>query len=218
MITFKNVNKIFANDFYALKDINFHIKQGELVLLKGASGSGKSTILSLLAGLSKPSSGEVVVFNKQISKLPDDFASLFRREHIGFIFQKFNLIESLSVKENIITPLIPSNLEESIIDQRCEALLKRFDIEEKRDVLVKKLSGGEQQRVVIARALINEPRIIIADEPTANLDEKLSQDFILYLKALKEEGKTIIVATHDNLFFDLDFIDKIIQMKKGVIL
>jgi putative ABC transport system ATP-binding protein len=218
MITFKNVNKIFANDFYALKDINFHIKQGELVLLKGASGSGKSTILSLLAGLSKPSSGEVVVFNKQISKLPDDFASLFRREHIGFIFQKFNLIENLSVKENIITPLIPSNLEESIIDQRCEALLKRFDIEEKRDVLVKKLSGGEQQRVVIARALINEPRIIIADEPTANLDEKLSQDFILYLKALKEEGKTIIVATHDNLFFDLDFIDKIIQMKKGVIL
>ena len=218
MITFKNVNKIFANDFYALKDINFHIKQGELVLLKGASGSGKSTILSLLAGLSKPSSGEVVVFNKQISKLPDDFASLFRREHIGFVFQKFNLIESLSVKENIITPLIPSNLEESIIDQRCEALLKRFDIEEKRDVLVKKLSGGEQQRVVIARALINEPRIIIADEPTANLDEKLSQDFILYLKALKEEGKTIIVATHDNLFFDLDFIDKIIQMKKGVIL
>ncbi|DAB33656.1 MAG TPA: ABC transporter ATP-binding protein [Sulfurospirillum sp. UBA12182] len=218
MITFKNVNKIFANDFYALKDINFHIKQGELVLLKGASGSGKSTILSLLAGLSKPSSGEVVVFNKHISKLPDDFASLFRREHIGFIFQKFNLIENLSVKENIITPLIPSNLEESIIDQRCEALLKRFDIEEKRDVLVKKLSGGEQQRVVIARALINEPRIIIADEPTANLDEKLSQDFILYLKALKEEGKTIIVATHDNLFFDLDFIDKIIQMKKGVIL
>lgn len=218
MIELKNVNKIFNDDFYALKNINFQIKKGELVVLKGASGSGKSTILSLVAGLLKPSSGEVILWDKSISKLPDDFAVVFRREHIGFIFQKFNLIEDLSVKENILLPLIPANLDEKLINQRAKSLLERFGISEKENELVKNLSGGQQQRVVICRALINEPEIIIADEPTANLDEKLSQDFVSFLAELKKDGKTIIVATHDALFFNLDFIDKTIQMHKGEII
>jgi putative ABC transport system ATP-binding protein len=218
MIELKNVNKIFNGDFYALKNINFQIQKGELVLLKGASGSGKSTVLSLIAGLSKPSRGDVIVKGKSISKLPDDFAAIFRREHMGFIFQKFNLIEDLSVKENILLPLIPANLDEKLINQRAKNLLEKFGISEKENELVKNLSGGQQQRVVICRALINEPEIIIADEPTANLDEKLSQDFVSFLAELKKEGKTIIVATHDALFFGLDFIDKTIQMHKGEII
>jgi putative ABC transport system ATP-binding protein len=218
MIELKNVNKIFNDDFYALKNINFKIKKGELVLLKGSSGSGKSTILSLVAGLLKPSSGEVILWDKGISKLPDDFAALFRREHIGFIFQKFNLIEDLSVKENILLPLIPANMEENLINQRAKSLLERFGISEKENELVKNLSGGQQQRVVICRALINEPEIIIADEPTANLDEKLSLDFVSFLAELKKEGKTIIVATHDALFFGLDFIDRTLEMHKGEII
>lgn len=217
MIKLEKINKIFANDFHALKDISLHVRKGELVILKGASGSGKSTILSLIAGLSKPSSGEVVVKEERISKLPDDFASLFRRENIGFIFQKFNLIEDLSVRDNIIIPLIPSSFDESLIDKRVEALLTQFDISEKKEELVRNLSGGQQQRVVIARALINEPSIIIADEPTANLDEKLSLDFVEFLKLLKSEGKTIVLATHDPLFFDLPFVDKIIEIQKGVL-
>lgn len=217
MIKLVNINKVFNGDLYALKDISIDVKKAQLVLLKGASGSGKSTILSLVAGLNKPTVGEVIINGKSISKLPDDFASVFRRENIGFIFQKFNLIDDLSVKENIILPLIPSNIDENLIDKKCDELLKKFDLSSKKDTLVKSLSGGEQQRVVIARALINEPEIILADEPTANLDEKLSLEFVEILKLLKEEGKTIIVATHDPLFFELDIIDKTIELYKGIL-
>jgi len=219
MIELKNVTKIYETNskdrVTALKDINLSIKKGELVILKGASGSGKSTILSLIAGLLKPTSGEVVVNKKRVSKLIDDFASLFRRENIGFIFQKYNLIPTLTVEENILLPLIPENLDENTLQKRLHKVLKKFKIEDKKKITVKNLSGGEQQRVAIARSLINNPPIIIADEPTANLDEKLSLEFIEHLKDLKNEGKTIVVATHDPLFFDLDFTDKIVEIKNG---
>jgi putative ABC transport system ATP-binding protein len=219
MIELKDVTKIFepnrVDKVIALNKVNLFIKKGELVVLKGASGSGKSTILSLIAGLSKPTSGEVIVNKKRVSKLIDDFATLFRRENIGFIFQKYNLIPTLTVKENIIVPLIPTNPDAKELEEKLKAVLKKFEIEDKENIVVKNLSGGEQQRVAISRALINNPPIIIADEPTANLDEKLSKNFIKFLKLLKDEGKTIIVATHDPLFFDLDFVDKTIEIKNG---
>jgi putative ABC transport system ATP-binding protein len=219
MIELKDVTKIFepnkVDKVIALNKVNLFIKKGELVVLKGASGSGKSTILSLIAGLSKPTSGEVIVNKKRVSKLIDDFATLFRRENIGFIFQKYNLIPTLTVKENIIVPLIPTNPDAKELEEKLKAVLKKFEIEDKENIVVKNLSGGEQQRVAISRALINNPPIIIADEPTANLDEKLSKNFIKFLKLLKDEGKTIVVATHDPLFFDLDFVDKTIEIKNG---
>jgi len=219
MIEFKNVTKIFSinsnHKVVALKDINLTIPKGKLTILKGASGSGKSTILSLIAALSKPTSGEVIVAGKRVSKLVDDFASVFRRENIGFIFQKYNLIPTLTAKENIIIPLIPTNPDPKELEEKVKNVLKKFDILEKENIPVKNLSGGEQQRVAISRALINNPPIIIADEPTANLDEKLSKNFINILKLLKDEGKTIVVATHDPLFFDLDFVDKTIEIKNG---
>ncbi|MCK9473118.1 ABC transporter ATP-binding protein [Sulfurimonas sp.] len=202
----------------ALKGINLHIKEGELVVLRGASGSGKSTILSLIAALSKPTSGEVIVDGERISKLPDNFASEYRRHSIGFVFQKYNLIPSLSVKENIILPLVPINLREKEIEEKLLRVLKMFHIEHKEHQIVKNLSGGEQQRVAIARANINNPKIILADEPTANLDEKLSLHFIQMLRELKAEGKTIVVATHDPLFFGLDFVDREIEIYQGTIL
>ncbi|OHE07817.1 MAG: ABC transporter ATP-binding protein [Sulfurimonas sp. RIFOXYD12_FULL_33_39] len=209
------VNK--NNIVTALKDINIEIKEGELVVLKGASGSGKSTILSLIAALSKPTSGEVIVGDNRVSKFPDNFASDFRRDNIGFVFQKYNLIPTLSVKENIILPLLPMNLHVKEIETKLERVLKMFHIEHKANQLVKNLSGGEQQRVAIARANINTPKIILADEPTANLDEKLSLHFIDMLKELKAEGKTIVVATHDPLFFGLDIVDKEIEIHQGVL-
>jgi len=219
MIELKDITKIFQpnplDTVVALEDINLVIKKGETVVLKGASGSGKSTILSLIAGLSKPTSGEVIVNQKRVSKLVDDFASLFRRENIGFIFQKYNLIPTLTVKENIIVPLIPTNPEHKMLEKKVDSVLKKFKLENKKNITVKNLSGGEQQRVAISRALINNPPIMIADEPTANLDEKLSLEFINILKLLKDEGKTIVVATHDPLFFDLDFVDKIVEIKNG---
>ncbi|NPA59365.1 MAG: ABC transporter ATP-binding protein [Epsilonproteobacteria bacterium] len=222
MISLKNITKKYEinknNTVVALQNVDIEIKEGELVILKGASGSGKSSILSLIAALSKPTSGEVIVDEKHISKLPDNFASDYRRDNIGFIFQKYNLIPTLSVKENIILPLVPLNPDAKDVKQKLDRVLKLFKIEHKEDAVVKNLSGGEQQRVAIARANINNPKIIIADEPTANLDEKLSLHFIEILKELKSEGKTVVVATHDPLFFDLDFVDVMVEMHSGKVI
>jgi len=221
MIELINITKIYdlnKNDqVVALKDINLSINEGELIILKGSSGSGKSTILSLIAALNKPTSGEVTVDTKKISKLPDNFASMYRRDNIGFIFQKYNLIADISVKENILLPLIPLNPDTGELDEKLNIVMEKFKISHKKETLVKNLSGGEQQRVAIARANVNNPKIIIADEPTANLDEKLSLHFIEILRELKKAGKTIVVATHDPLFFDLDFVDREIQVSNGTI-
>jgi putative ABC transport system ATP-binding protein len=221
MIELKNITKKYEINKYntvtALDRISLKIQEGELVVLKGASGSGKSTVLSLIAALSKPTSGEVIVDKKQISKLSDNFASIYRRDNIGFVFQKYNLIPELSVKENILLPLVPLNLEEKLVEEKLQKVMKQFHIEHKSENLVKNLSGGEQQRTAIARANVNQPKIILADEPTANLDEKLSVHFIEILQELKSEGKTIVVATHDPLFFDLDCIDRTIEMHRGKI-
>ncbi|MCW8894303.1 MAG: ABC transporter ATP-binding protein [Sulfurimonas sp.] len=221
MIELNNIIKKYEinknNTLTALDGINLSIKEGELVVLKGASGSGKSTILSLIAALSKPTSGEVVVDDKRVSKLPENFASDFRRDNIGFIFQKYNLINTLSVKDNVLLPLVPMNLHVDVLEDKLKRVLEMFHIKHKEDAIVKNLSGGEQQRVAIARANINDPKIILADEPTANLDEKLSFSFIEILKELKRRGKTVIVATHDPLFFNLDIVDKVVEIHQGVI-
>ncbi len=220
MIKVTKVNKVFnqgkINETVALKDISFEVKDGELAILKGPSGSGKSTILSIIAALLKPTSGDVEVDGKKIAKLPDNFASLYRRENIGFIFQKFNLIPTLSVFENVILPLIPSNLSKQEIEQKAKQSMEKFSIYHKKDDLAKNLSGGEQQRVAIARALVNNPKIILADEPTANLDAKLSSSFLEFVKELHSEKKTILIATHDPIFFGLDFVSSEIEIIKGV--
>ena len=222
MITLKNLTKKYelskTNIVTAIEDINLEFKEGEVIVLKGASGSGKSTILSLIAALSKPTSGEVIVDNKQISKLSDDFASVYRRDNIGFVFQKYNLIPGISVSENILLPLIPLNPNADEVKQKLRSVMETFKITHKKDALVRNLSGGEQQRVAIARANVNNPKIIIADEPTANLDEKLSLHFIDIVRELKESGKTIVIATHNPLFFDLDFVDREIEIHNGKVL
>lgn len=211
MIQVINLSKSFKDGVDVLKNVSIDFKEGELVIIKGKSGSGKSTLLSLLAGLSKPTSGEVIVDSKHISKLPDHFSSTYRRDNIGIIFQKYNLIPDISVKENILLPLVPLNLSLGEINNKALNVMKLFHIEHKANELVKNLSGGEQQRTAIARANVANPKIILADEPTANLDEKLSLSFIEMLKQMKSERKTIIVATHDPLFFDLDFVDRVID-------
>ena len=219
MIELINVTKIFnqnrPNQTTAIKDISFVINDGDMVLLKGPSGSGKSTILSLIAALSKPTWGEVTADGTRVSKLPDNFAALFRREHIGFIFQKFNLISTLSVFDNVTLPLIPSGLKSAEIYKKAHKVMKKFSIDHKADEFAKNLSGGEQQRCAIARALINDPDIILADEPTANLDEKLSNSFLEFLKEIKKEGKTVIISTHDPIFFDNPIFTKTIEISKG---
>lgn len=215
-IVVDSVTKIYnqgsQKEVIALKDISFEVKKGEVALLMGASGSGKSTLLSLIAGFLKPTFGKVVVKGEVISKLPDNFATEFRRKNIGFIFQKFNLLEDLSVKENVLLPLIPLDMKTKQMDEKANRVLELFSIKHKANQKVSTLSGGEQQRCAIARAMINEPNIILADEPTANLDKSLSEEFIEILKDLKEMRKTILIATHDSRFEDLEFVDRKIDV------
>lgn len=221
MIKIKNLNKIFYEntnkEFYALKDINLNIKKSSCVVLKGVSGSGKSTLLSLIATLQKPTSGEIVVEDESIAKFPDFHASNFRARKIGFIFQSFNLFNELSVKDNISLPLIPLGFSQKQIDEKVINTLKLANILHKKDELVSNLSGGEKQRCAIARALVNDCEIILCDEPTANLDYENSKNFIEILKELKELKKTIIIATHDPIFDNLDFVDSEILIKNGQI-
>ncbi len=217
MIKLIDINKMY-NEKDALKNINVTFKEGELIILKGVSGSGKTTILSLISAMLKPTSGEVIVDGKKLSKIADHFASEYRRDNIGFIFQKYNLISNMSVADNILLPLRPLNLSKEELNTRLDKVLAQYKLEEDSASMSQNLSGGQQQRVAIARAIINDPKIILADEPTSNLDRALSLEFIEQVKALKAANKTIIIATHDPLFFELDFVDRIIEIEDGQII
>ena len=221
MIKITKLNKIFnentKKEFHALKDINLEIKTSSCVILKGVSGSGKSTLLSIIGTLLKPTSGEIKIDDESIAKLPDLHASNFRAKKLGFIFQSYNLFNELNVKDNISIPLIPLGFSQKQIDIMSLVALKLANIEHKKDELVYNLSGGEKQRCAIARALVNNPDIILCDEPTANLDHDNSMKFIESLREFKKLNKTIIVATHDPIFEDLDFVDEIINIKNGMI-
>jgi len=220
MIQIENLNRSFehaGNTVSILKEINLNIAQGECVILKGVSGSGKTTLLSLIAGLDKPSSGKVLIEGEPISKLPDAFASELRAKKIGMIFQHFNLLEHLSVSENVTIPLIPSGLKMKEIHRKVNSALRLANINHKEEILASRLSGGEKQRTAIARALVANPDIILCDEPTANLDRDNSLLFIEILRELQALGKTIVVATHDPLFDNLSFESTVIPMVDGMI-
>lgn len=221
MIEINNLYKIYnqnkQNEFCALKDINLTIKDEEIIILKGVSGSGKSTLLSLIGAISKPSSGEILIDKKNISKSNDIVSSNYRHKNIGFIFQSFNLLESLSVQQNILLPLSLLNFNKSKLDEKIYQAMEFAKISHKKDQKVFNLSGGEKQRVAIARALVMDAKIILADEPTANLDKENSLNFINILKNFKKLKKTVIVATHDLLFDDLDFVSRYLHLENGIL-
>jgi len=221
MVVLEDVIKIYNEGtpqaFEALKSIDLHICLGETIILNGVSGSGKSTLLSLIAALDKPSSGKIVVRGELISKLPDLHASEYRAKHIGVVFQHFNLLEELSVEENVIVPLVNAQLSLPTIRKMALESMDRAGIVHKATRPVKELSGGEKQRCAIARALVHKPELILCDEPTANLDKENSLKFIEMLEMLHTMGKTIIVATHDPLFETLSFVSRVIHMEDGKI-
>ena len=165
----------------------------------------------------KPTSGDIKIDDESIAKLPDLHASNFRAKKLGFIFQSYNLFNELNVKDNVSIPLIPLGYSQKRIDDMSKTALTLANIEHKKDELVYNLSGGEKQRCAIARALVNNPDIILCDEPTANLDHDNSMKFIESLREFKKLNKTIIVATHDPIFEELDFVDEIINIKNGMI-
>lgn len=182
----------------AINNVTTSIESNEFLSVMGPSGSGKSTFLTAIGGLSHPTKGEVMIDDMNIFGLGADKLAKYRREYIGFIFQSFHLLKYLTVKENTMLPLAISDLTKGEKEERCTQILGKVGLENKIHRMVDELSGGEQQRVAIARALVNEPLILLADEPTGNLDTKTGESIMELFCNLNEEGRTIIVVTHDK--------------------
>ena len=219
MITLDRVNKWYnrgkPNEVYALKDISLTVEQNETVCVQGASGSGKSTLLSIIGCLFVPTSGTALIDGRQIGRLPDRFLTLYRRKTIGFIFQRFNLLAGITVLNNVSLPLLPLGISYSEQRRRAEAILEKLSIHHRKDFDISEISGGELQRAAIARALINDPPLVVADEPTAHLDSQLSNEFMSVVTELKAQGKTVIIASHDPLVSEHQVVDRCLNIKDG---
>ena len=204
MIQLKNVSKHYqiSDQVTALKDINLTIKPGTFAVITGPSGSGKSTLLNLIGGLDLPTHGTITINDKDIHKLNDNQLSEYRNQEIGFVFQDFNLNQNLTVEENIQIPTIfnkKNKLSSKELKEKTDELLAITELTERRNHLINQISGGQKQRVAIARALINSPQIILADEPTGNLDSKTGEKIINLLKEIhKNKNITVIIVTHDQ--------------------
>lgn len=200
------------NITHALDGINFSVQQGEFVTVVGTSGSGKSTLLNMMGGLDTPTSGSVIVRNKRLDTMHDEELTVFRRRNIGFIFQNYNLIPVLNVYENIVFPV---ELDGSVVDKDLMSeVVSMLGLEKKMESMPNNLSGGQQQRVAIARALITKPAIILADEPTGNLDSKTSEDVLNLLKRTSEKfHQTVVMITHNNDIASL--ADRIVRIEDG---
>ena len=214
----KQLKKYYGNGdnlVKALDDVSLCVERGEFVAIIGTSGSGKSTLLHMLGGLDKPTSGTVIIDDKDISNLNDDALCIFRRRKIGFVFQSFNLVPVLNVYENIVLAI---ELDDNEVDtDYVEEILSVLGLKDKLNSLPNQLSGGQQQRVAIARALASKPVILLADEPTGNLDSKTSQDVLSLLKVSGEKfGQTIVMITHNEEIAQL--ADRIIRIEDGHII
>ena len=203
LLDVRNLKKVYttrlgSNQVQALSNVNFSVEQGEYVAIMGESGSGKTTLLNILASLDRPTGGEVILNGKNTVDIKEKELSAFRRKNLGFVFQDFNLMDSLSVKENIMLPVLLDKKEQKECEEKAETLEKQFGIEHLQEKNPYELSGGERQRVAICRALINDPSIIFADEPTGNLDSKSGKVVAEEFRKINEElGKTLLMVTHD---------------------
>jgi len=197
--------------------VTLTIDSDRATALKGPSGSGKTTLLSILGCMARPTSGRITLNDRELTSLPERFLTEIRRETFGIIFQQFNLIKGITALENVMIPAYPKGEKHAALKKRAMDLLDVLNLAGKAYSKVEWLSGGEAQRTAIARALINNPAIIIADEPTAHLDTALSREFMEIMRRLKEEGKTIIIASHDPIAYDSDVIDRIVEMRDGMI-
>ncbi|MBF0344635.1 MAG: ABC transporter ATP-binding protein [Nitrospirae bacterium] len=222
MVRIEGISKVYntglPDEMLAITDVSLEIGRGEMVVLKGPSGSGKTTLLGIIGCMVRPTQGKVVINDKDVVKLPERFLTQIRRKTFGFIFQHFNLIPGISVRENVCLPLYPTNIPHAVMKDRVQAVLKSLEIHHKINTEVTRLSGGEKQRVAIARALINDPEMLLADEPTAHLDSKLSEDLIVILRRLSAEGKTIIIASHDTIVYDKPYLNRIVEMRHGKVI
>jgi len=219
MISVSDVSKLYAlesGDFFALKNTNIQVSKGEFVAIMGPSGSGKSTLLQLLGGLDLPSSGDIVVDGIELTKLNEKERTLFRRTKVGFIFQNYQLLPMMTVSENIALALSANSAKKEEIKSVVQKLLSDVNLQGKESAFPSQLSGGQQQRVAIARALAMKPSLILADEPTGNLDQKNGEDILKLLSVLnKEENMTVVMVTHDQQAAQV--ADRIIVVRDGLV-
>lgn len=217
----RNIVKIYGEtsgegSTTALSGVNLSVNKGEFIAIMGPSGSGKTTLLNVLSGIDKPTSGEVTIEGQQISEKSGDELALFRRKQLGFVFQEFNLLDSLTVKENIILPMILEKKTAAEMEEKVQNLASIFEIEAILHKHPYNISGGQQQRTAVSRALVNEPSIIFADEPTGNLDSKSSVVIMECFEKIVDELKaTVLLVTHD--VFAASYCRKVIFIKDGLI-
>lgn len=219
MIELVNVKKVFnagsPSEFSAINGVDLCINENKVTVLKGPSGSGKTTLLSIVGCMSRPSAGRVKLRDREITSLPERFLTDIRRKTFGFIFQQPNLIKGISVLENVMLPAYPLGEKRSVLKAKALHGLGELNLGHKAVSNVEWLSGGEAQRVAIVRALINDPQIIIADEPTAHLDTKLSYRFMEIVEQFKAQGKTVIITSHDPLVYDASIVDDVVNLRDG---
>ena len=219
MIELENVSRVYrrgADEVRALDHVTLGVARGRFVALMGPSGSGKSTLLHILAGLDRPTEGSVTVAGRRLDDLSEDELARFRSQHVGFVFQFFNLIPVLSARGNVELPLLLTRLDRAERLQRAETALRVVGLGERADHMPNELSGGEQQRVAIARAIVSDPEIVVADEPTGDLDAKNAMDILSLLRDLRREfGKTVVMVTHDPR--GEEFVDEIHHLDKGLL-
>lgn len=216
MIQIKELQKLFSTEEVettALNGINLDIKEGEFVAIMGPSGCGKSTLLNIVGLLDNPSGGDYNFFGTEVAKMTERKRAQLRKGNIGFVFQSFNLIDELTVFENVELPLIYMNIPAKERKVKVETVLERMNIMHRRNHFPQQLSGGQQQRVAIARAVVAKPKLILADEPTGNLDSKNGEEVMKLLQQLNEEGTTIIMVTHSP--YDAGFAHRIVNLFDG---
>lgn len=197
----RNLRKVYTTRFggnkvEALSNVNFSVSQGEYVAIMGESGSGKTTLLNILAALDRPTSGEVVLDGKELSQLKDKELSGFRRDNLGFVFQDFNLLDTFTLEDNIYLPLVLSGMEYSEMNRRLKNLAASLGISELLKKYPYEVSGGQKQRAAVARALITQPKLILADEPTGALDSRSTDDLLNLFHSINQTGQTIVMVTH----------------------
>ena len=219
MIKLTNLSRVFRTqdvETTALNNINLHVNEGEFLAIMGPSGCGKSTLLSILGMLDSPSAGNFEFLGEDIAGFGEKQLATLRKASIGFVFQSFNLIDELTVFENVELPLQYQNISKSERKQRVEEILKRVAIDHRADHLPQQLSGGQQQRVAVARALVINPKLILADEPTGNLDSKNGDEVMAMLRELNREGTTVIVVTHSEK--EGNYADRLVRLLDGQVM
>lgn len=219
MIELREVRKVYGEGTpgvrVAVDGVSLAIAPRTVTVLRGPSGSGKTTLLTLIGAMARPTAGRIFVAGREITSLPERFLTEVRRRTFGFVFQQANLLAGLTTLENVMLPAYPLGLPRAGLERRARALLDQLDLGRRADARVEWLSGGEAQRAAIARALVNDPDVLVADEPTGQLDSRLTLEFMEIVARLRAAGKTLVIASHDPLVFEAGIVDRAVALRDG---